>query len=55
MSVAIPSEPVATAQAESYGFSLDVYALHCESDKSVFLVSCAKRGWGLEGPPGDRR
>jgi hypothetical protein len=35
MSVAIPGESVATAPAEFDGFSLDVYAMHRESDKSV--------------------
>ncbi len=44
MSVAIPGEPVATAPAEYDGFSLDVYALHRESDKSVFLVFGVRNG-----------
>ncbi len=44
MSVAIPGEPVATAPAEYDGFSLDVYALHPESDKSVFLVFGVRNG-----------
>ena len=38
MSVAIPTAPVATAPAQYDGFSLDVYALHRESDRSVYVV-----------------
>lgn len=38
LSVEVPDSPIATAPAESDGFSIDVFALQRESEKSVVLV-----------------
>lgn len=38
LSVEIPDQPVASAPAEYDGFSIDVYALHRESERSVAVV-----------------